>query len=371
VTIIDAIHDEKLFRPLFKNLNTWKTWFVVLKAIFALPMDETDRTVFTSLTDRQTPPAQPVQECWLVVGRRGGKSFIVALIAVFLATFKDYRPFLGPGETGVVMVIATDRKQARVILRYITALLNAVPMLAAMIERQDSESVDLNNRVSIEITTASYRTIRGYTVCAALCDEIAFWRSEDSANPAEEILAALRPAMSTIPGAMLIALGTPYRRSGSLYESYRQHYGQDSPVLVIQADTRTMNPSVPQSVIDRAMETDPIAAQAEYFAVFRSDVGSFLDSDLIERAVEVGRRERAPVNSHTYLAFTDPSGGSHDSFTLAIAHRDGEPAIRSVRGGERVCDDPEILSVRSCDGRPLCGRVGCGSLQQGRHDLSA
>ena len=107
---------------------------------------------------------------------------------MFLATFKDYRPFLGPGERGVLMIIATDRKQARVIQRYITALLNAVPMLAAMIERQDSESIDLDNRVSIEITTASYRTIRGYTVVAALCDEIAFWRSEDSANPAEEIL---------------------------------------------------------------------------------------------------------------------------------------------------------------------------------------
>ena len=35
-------------------------------------------------------------------------------------------------------------------------------------------------------------------------------------------------------------------------------------MLVIQADTRTMNPSVPQSVIDRAMDLDPVAASAEY-----------------------------------------------------------------------------------------------------------
>lgn len=164
MTILDAIHAPLLFRPLFKDLATWNSWLIVLKAIFALPMDETDRTVFTSLTGRQTPPAQPVQECWLVVGRRGGKSFIVALIAVFLATFKDYRPFLGPGERGIVMVIATDRKQARVIMRYVTALLMQVPMLAAMIERQDTESIDLDNRVSLEIQTASYRAVRGYTV---------------------------------------------------------------------------------------------------------------------------------------------------------------------------------------------------------------
>jgi hypothetical protein len=148
---------------------------------------------------------------------------------------------------------------------------------------------------------------------------------------------------------MLIALGTPYRRSGPLYESYLQHYGQDSPVLVIQADTRTMNPGVPQSVIDRAMETDPIAAQAEYFAQFRSDVGSFLDSDLIERAVEIGRRERAPLAGIQYFSFTDPSGGAHDSFTLAIAHRDGERLVLDVLRGITPPFDPSAVVKELCD----------------------
>lgn len=343
MTILDAIHDPLLFRPLFKSLDTWRAWFVVLKAIFALEMTHEERTTFTKLSDRETPPVQPVQECWLVCGRRGGKSFIVSLIAVFLACFKDYRPFLGPGERGVLMIIATDRKQARVIMRYLTALLQAVPMLAAMIERQDSESIDLNNQVSIEIVTASYRTIRGYTCISALCDEIAFWRSEDSANPAEEILAALRPAMSTIPGALLIGLGTPYKRSGPLYDAHKRHYGQDSPVLVIQADTRMMNPTVSQSVIDRAMELDPMAASAEYLAQFRSDVGTFLDADVIERAIEPNRRERAPVKNISYTAFCDPSGGAHDSFTLAIGHQDGERSVLDVCRGIKPPFSPESV----------------------------
>lgn len=349
MNIIQAIEDEHLFRQLFKSPDTWRAWVTVLRAVFGLPMAEEDLPLFKQLTGRDTPPIQQVQECWLVVGRRGGKSFIVALIAVFLACFRDYRPLLGPGERGVLMVIATDRKRARVIMRYLTALLQAVPMLAAMIERQDSESIDLNNQVSIEITTASYRTIRGYTVVAALCDEIAFWRSEDSANPAEEILAALRPAMSTIPGALLIGLGTPYKRSGPLYDAYRRHYGQtESPVLVVQADTRTMNPTVSQSVIDRAMESDPVAAHAEYLAVFRSDVGSFLDANLIERAIEPGRRERAPLPGMSYQAFVDPSGGQHDSFTLAIGHRYGDRHVVDVVRGIKPPFDPSSVVKEFC-----------------------
>jgi hypothetical protein len=341
VTIIDAIFDPKLFRPLFKNLDTWQTWITIKRAQYGLPMTEEERDVFRRLTGRQVPPTNPVKEMWIVKGRRGGGSFMIAMDGPYLACFRDYRHMLGPGERGVVMIIATDRKQSRVIMRYLTAILQSVPMLAEMIERADTESVDLNNGISIEITTASYRTIRGYTVVAALCDETAFWRSDDSANPAEEILAALRPAMATIPDAMLIGIGSPYRRSGVMYDAWRRHYGKDdSSVFVVQADTRTLNPTVPQSVIDEAMERDPAAASAEYGAQFRSDVGSFLDLDLIERAVEVGRRERAPLRGVEYTGFTDPSGGAHDSFSISIGHRQGERLVLDVCRGIRPPFDP-------------------------------
>ena len=80
-----------------------------------------------------------------------------------------------------------------------------------------SECIDLNNRISIEITTASYRTIRGYTVVAALCDEIAFWRSDESANPAEEILAAsmLSTNCETIMAPLSLSRVIPISNQGS------------------------------------------------------------------------------------------------------------------------------------------------------------
>ena len=44
--------------------------------------------------------------------------------------------------------------------------------------------------------------------------------------PDHEVLTALRPATSTIPGAKIIAISTPYAQAGSLYEAHREHYGQ-------------------------------------------------------------------------------------------------------------------------------------------------
>ncbi len=336
MTIIDAIEDPHLFAPLFKDAASWRAWKVVLKAIFGLSMDESERTLFTHLTGRHAPPTAQAREVWLCIGRRGGKSRIVALIAVFLACFRAYDDYLSAGERGVLMIVATDRKQAQVIYKYVLGFLHAVPMLSAMIQRQDSESIDLNNQVTIQIQTASFRSIRGFTCIGLLADEIAFWKSEDSTSPAEEILSAVKPAMAMIPTALLIGLSTPYRRLGPLWEAYRRHYGRDdSPVLVFQAETRTMNHLVPQSVIDQAYQDDPIAASAEFGAIFRSDVGTFLDPDVVEAAIEPGRYERASQSTINgqyvqYAAFCDPSGGRGDAFSLAIAHREGERVVLDV-----------------------------------------
>src|SRR5207253_1452368 len=101
-----------------------------LCALFALPMTPEQLAIYQQFTGRATAPGSPLHEAWLVCGRRAGKSFVLACIAIFLAAFIDWRPKLGPGEVGTIMVVAADRRQARVIMRYCLGLLKAVPMLA-------------------------------------------------------------------------------------------------------------------------------------------------------------------------------------------------------------------------------------------------
>ena len=236
-------------------------------------MDEEQQRIFTECTTRAERPSSPSGEAWLVCGRRSGKSFILALIAVFLSAFRDWRGFLGPGECATVMIIAADRRQARTIVRYVKGLLKSVPMLAATIESEIQESITLTNRVVVEVHSCSFRAVRGYTVVAALADEIAFWTTDEGgANPDFEVLNAVRPAMATVPGAMLLCASSPYARRGSLWENYHRYFGQVGGPLIWQAGTRRMNPTVSQAFIDAEMEKDPVSAAAEYLAEFRTDI---------------------------------------------------------------------------------------------------
>lgn len=300
---------------------SWDGWRVVLRALFGLPLDAEARATYRTLTGRTEAPTTPARELWCVCGRRAGKSIIAALIAVYLTTCRTYA--LAPGERGVFMVIAADRRQARVVRRYISGLLASSPVLAQVVETERRESIDLTTGIGIEVHTASYRTIRGYTVVGAVLDELAFWPTDETAaEPDREILAALRPAMSTIPDALLLCLSSPYARRGELHRAHAEHYGRDGdPVLVVQAPTRALNPTVPQAVIDGAYAEDEARASAEYGAEFRRDVETYVSSEAIAAVVAGGRRELAPRAGVTYAAFTDPAGGSGaDSFTVAVAH---------------------------------------------------
>ncbi len=321
MTILDAMADRALFASWFAETVTWVAWRAFLAALFGLQLEGEALAIYQRHTGRQTAPGAAAKEAWLVVGRRGGKSRIAALVAVFLGCFRDHSRRLAPGERGTIMVIAADRRQARVVFRYISGLLEGVPMLSTLIESATTEGIHLTNRISIEVHTASFRAVRGYTIIAAICDEIAYWRSEESANPDTEIVNALRPGMATVPGALLVAMSSPYARRGALWSAYAAHYAKDGdPVLVWCADTRSMNPGVSEAVIREAYEADEATASAEYGAQFRRDIESFVSREAVDAVVVPGRIELPPMERVRYFGFVDPSGGSSDSMTLAIAH---------------------------------------------------
>ncbi len=309
---------------------TWDAWRVALKAFFGLPMTPAELAIFEACTGRTIAPTEQAREAWFAIGRRGGKSRVAALIAVFLAVLRDYSDVLAPGEMGTVAIIAADRRQARTVLRYINGLIDGSPMLAKLVVNRTAESIELVNGIVLEVHTASFRSVRGYTVVAAVLDEVAFWRSDDSANPDREIVAALRPAMALVPGALLIAISSPYSRHGILWDAHRLHHGRDGdPILTWRAESRTMNPLLPLAVIDQAMAEDEAAARAEYLAEWRSDVDRLIPPEAVDACVIPGRLELPPSGAVSYQAFVDPSGGSSDAMTLAIAHteRRGEQTV--------------------------------------------
>jgi len=100
--------------------------------------------------------------------------------------------------------LAVDKAQADVIFSYARSLVLETPILKGRLERETAEALDLKGGVSIEVHVSNYKSVRGRTAGAMLCDEICFWQSSESRNPGAAVIAAATPSLTTIPGAPLI-----------------------------------------------------------------------------------------------------------------------------------------------------------------------
>ena len=120
---------------------------------------------------------------------------------------------------------------------------------------------------------------------------------------------------------------------------------------------RTLNPSLPQRVVDRALEKDHTRARAEYLAEFRTDVEGFVTLEIVEGCVG-DYREQLPVRGTRYAGFVDPSGGSEDAMTLAIAHKTTGPDGRVIVDAVREVRPPFSPSAVVDDFAALLQRYG-------------
>jgi len=163
-----------------------------------------------------------------------------------------------------------------------------------------------------------------------------------------------------------VIISSPYARRGELYGAYRSHYGPagDRLVLVAKGPSRTFNSTLSQSVVDRAYERDPAVAAAEYGGEFRTDVEAFVSREIVEAAIETGVYERGRLDDTRYCAFCDPSGGSSDSMTLAIAHVEKRRLILDVIRERRPPFSPEAVVADFAD---LLKRYGLTSIDGDRY----
>jgi len=329
VKLWQAFSDERLLGATFEPLESWSSHVALLKVLegdtetltpaeLELVFECTGRTTF-----------QPAREALILCGRRGGKSRLAAALAVGLATLREW-PHLARGEVGRVLLLSASRTQAKAMRDYCQGIVDASPMIRAQVRRETATVLDFG-RTRVEVMSAHHRTLRGYSACAVVADEIAHWIDDDGAsNPAAEVLRAVRPTLASMPDSVLMATTTPWARSGAAWEMYRDYWATPGDTVVWHAPSVRMN-HAPWLAAEVAREElrDPVNAATEYGAAFRTDVSAFLPREAVEACVRDGGALPARADV-PYVAFTDSSGGVADSYTLALAHRE-------QRDGRAIC----------------------------------
>jgi hypothetical protein len=258
ITIDQALADPVLLGAALGDGATWSTWRAVLKAAFAITLSDDEAKLFAAVAGDRAPPSKRVRELWAVVGRRGGKSRVAALIACYLSLFVRYK--LAPGELGMVLVLSASMAQSKVVFGYALGFLQASPVLRKEIVEATQSEIRLKNGLVIAVHANSFRSVRGRTICGCVFDEVSYWRDDSTATPDSETYTAILPALATT-GGLLVGISSPYRKTGLLHAKHRAHYGVDGDdVLVVQGSSQTFNATLSDEVIAAQRLADPTAA---------------------------------------------------------------------------------------------------------------
>ncbi len=309
----------------------------------------------------------------LVIGRRSGKTSLVALVLCYEAykLIKKGNPqkYYGIIEDDEICLMncASNERQAKQVFRRAKAFLKNCAFFNDYLDfDKDSETElrlftprdALHNRriqernalrkrgeqrenyvrgtILLWCISTTARGSRGVTALLIIFDEFAhFLRAKIKSGKTKQIEAgsnqtdvevyrALTPSVKTFgKDGKIIALSTPREKGGRCYSLYQESF-ESLSVLAIQAETWRANPHIAEEDLQEEKKEDPRGYRSEYGAEFLDPAGSFLPTEKLSKLpikdkpiLLTGRIE------HKYIITLDPAKGSDptsDTYAVGWGH---------------------------------------------------
>jgi hypothetical protein len=267
-------------------------------------------------------------------GRRGGKSSTMCRVAVVEALAGGH--VVPPGDLGVVAFVSVSRDEATKRLRTIVAILDALKVKHRPLK--EGLGVELVGKpIAFQVFAATIAGVSGPTCITAACDEVAKWRDADTgANPAEEVLASLRPTMATMPGAPMFLVSSPFGSDDAHARAFDQ--GDTPRQAVAYAPTWIANPTITEADT-REAEPDLRVWSREYLAVPQAAALAAFDVEAVDKAFAL-KVEGDDVEHGDPIVVIDASSGRSDAWTWCVARR----VTRTEAGGT-----VEVIEVSNID----------------------
>lgn len=265
----------------------------------------------------------------LALGRRASKTTMMALVGLWCCLLRpELLAMLRPGERGYAVGIATNLRQARLMVAAARSIVERSPILAGMVESVTEDEIRFSNGTAFAAFPCSSRGGRGWPIFALMMDEAAHHVDTDGAMAAERVWLALSPSTAQFgDAARIVVASTPWGSSGWFAEFFARVDGGELPdASALRAASAEVNPTLSAAFLEgERVILGEEGFAGEYLADFVGSGGAFLDPATIDAAVS-DRGELGPGDATRWIAGLDPAFSS-DPFGLALVGEDRERGV--------------------------------------------
>lgn len=272
----------------------------------------------------------------LIVGRRGGKTTLAAIVAIFSTLKVNWKPYLTKTPVATVLVLSHSVDLSEEILDILKQLVESSPTLNRLrnLKKKNTTKIfhlkvpflDENGEVEysnvrIKVGAASKKTTRGSAVCTLLCDEIAYWNlSEEAADPDVEILRAARMSLLQFKEhGTIIKMSSPGIKQGVLYEEWQKREDLKDDYIQFKAPSWVWNTILGKNEFQAEHRLDPDGFDTELRANFVDSISNFILPEFVDMCVMKGITFQPPAddNRTIYSAAID-AAFKGDRFAFAL-----------------------------------------------------
>lgn len=258
----------------------------------------------------------------VAAGRRSGKSTSAALVLLWDCLLRpELTAKVRPGERRYSVAVATNLRQARLIVAAARSIVERSPTFRPLLEVATDDELTFRNGTALTAFPCTARGSRGWPISALLLDEVAHFVDSEGNSAAESVWQALVPSTLQFgDDARVIVSSTPYGMDGLFASLYQQaSSGELRDARSHHATTAQANPTITADVLAAEEARDPETFRSEYEAAFVGGGAAYLDADRIADAVTLPG-ELSPEQGTGWVAGLDPAFSS-DPFGLAIVGR--------------------------------------------------
>ncbi len=300
---------------------------------------------------------KPRRELILVLGRRSGKSMLSSIISayeLYKLIAREYpQAYYGllPSTEIRVLCIANDKEQAEIVYGEINNHVQHVDYFQSSLKRNtqsfmkfrtksDNERFKKDSQkatISATFKSSIARGIRGRGCMACILDELAFFVN-DGKSSADQVYRAMTPSLKQFSpkdpknrrtpigpsDGRMICISSPDAKDGLFYKLYELSKSggvASSQMLMIQAPTWEVNPTVDESDYEVERAKDPRAFETEYGASFSDRVRGWIENaqDLLDCCIENLRPLVRGTPREPFFAGAD-LGIAGDGTSISLSH---------------------------------------------------
>ena len=310
--------------------------------------------VIEAVGDVSALAARPT-EIDLLAGIRTGKTRLAACLALYASQTVDVG-HLATGEIPRVSVISLRLDQARVCLDQLIGTMQASAALRPLLLEEPRSDVLLLRHPTgrpIEVAIVAGARAGGSLVArwsaGAIFDEAPRMVGSDDGAVVNFDDARRAVLGRLLPGAQLIAIGSPWAPFGPMYERCQERWRRPTAThVVIKATGPALNPVwwTPERC-EALRASDPIAYVTDVLADFADPESTFLSSAEIRRATREAPLVLPPTSRRRYLAAMDPGTRGNAWALIVLAgyvDDEGVPRYEVARANQWVGSSAVPLS---------------------------